>query len=100
MYRNKEDNFIKEGSSWSEPLRANATILFKTLNIKCGLTCERSNDNSVFRFSVTFSFCILSARLKSVIIRNVVLAASIKRIGKKLNEKKFRIWYCMPFVNK
>ena len=38
-----------------------ATILLSTLNIKCGLTCERSSDNSVLKIHFLFSFrCIIS----------------------------------------
>ena len=69
------------------------------LNIKCGLTCERKSDNSVFKFSVTFSALILSSFIRSLTIRKAVLAVNTKRIGNRLNDKKFfRIKERQPII--
>src|SRR4051794_35593580 len=85
-----DESLMSDGSRRSDFLRARETILLSTLNIKCGLICDRKKDSSVFRFSVSFSFAAFSIAKRSRNSRKVTLQARKKIYWKEIKTYKRR----------
>ena len=86
-------------SSRSDFFRAIATILFKTLNIKCGLTCDRKRQ---FCFS-GFHFPLLHWFVKCNLIQDHTICGARgenKQPGKRIPGQKFTISYSDVFKKK